>query len=685
VPLTLEGLLVQPVNSGSFNGSSGDASLPTGTQAGSTLLIVITSGSGLVNTVAGCTRDSPSSQGSNARIYCWRKTNTSAGETAWTITLGTSSLCRWSVFEVAAGLLADDTPLDVTNSNNQTAGTSSGTSASSGTSSPSSTYDGLVLCAWGTFNDVDATPITVSGHSKAVNLSVAMKTTQQLGEFSSSVDASQTLQLSPAKVAGGIVLVYSAQGAKRAADVALAVGFGWATTAGLTTGFAGNPLADSQAGTPGIVADTFLGGTHVLECSATSAAENLKWTATGALSQNNPTSPTVEVFRFDFYFPGSLPSADVEVAIFDIGATTADCVLRYRSASQKLGVQIGTGTEQLSAATVAADTAYGLDLLLDTSTGTHTAKWRLNQVDQTDATLAAASQAITGPQLGWTTAATATVRYGNLVVSKVKSHYPLGPFKVVTLKADPAGTLTVSGSTSNFNTFTANGTMAAWNATTARDAIDELPPTIGATADGLAQVAAASTEYVEIPLETYQAVSDEAIRGVRMLACGWAASGTTALIGFRSWDGTTEYTLFAAVDDPQFDNSTSTPAWVCQMVRADTGTRPVWTQTKLDALAFRVGFSGDATPDIGIHAIYAEVAVSLSLYATQQNDSIQSGGEFLITAQPGQTAGELLDVKQASHEAKGWTVTRTGSTMHAWKTYTEGSIGRKDRYFTIQE
>jgi hypothetical protein len=33
------------------------------------------------------------------------------------------------------------------------------------------------------------------------------------------------------------------------------------------------------------------------------------------------------------------------------------------------------------------------------------------------------------------------------------------------------------------------------------------------------------------------------------------------------------------------------------------------SQGLLDALEFRAGFSGDATPDIGIHAIYAELAV----------------------------------------------------------------------------
>src|SRR5213075_422943 len=35
----------------------------------------------------------------------------------------------------------------------------------------------------------------------------------------------------------------------------------------------------------------------------------------------------------------------------------------------------------------------------------------------------------------------------------------------------------------------------------------------------------------------------------------------------------------------------------------------VWTQAKLDAAAVRIGFSNDATPDMGVHAIYLEVAI----------------------------------------------------------------------------
>ena len=44
------------------------------------------------------------------------------------------------------------------------------------------------------------------------------------------------------------------------------------------------------------------------------------------------------------------------------------------------------------------------------------------------------------------------------------------------------------------------------------------------------------------------------------------------------------------------------------MIKAPAG-RFDWTQAKLDALVFRPGFCFDATPNVGIHAIYGEVCM----------------------------------------------------------------------------
>jgi len=72
----------------------------------------------------------------------------------------------------------------------------------------------------------------------------------------------------------------------------------------------------------------------------------------------------------------------------------------------------------------------------------------------------------------------------------------------------------------------------------------------------------------------------------------------------------------------------------------------------LDSLAFRVGYSSDAAPDIGIHAIYAEVAVQVaavgsiigeagSVEVTEARDAL-SGGMLGVTVNTPADQGTTL-------------------------------------------
>lgn len=77
----------------------------------------------------------------------------------------------------------------------------------------------------------------------------------------------------------------------------------------------------------------------------------------------------------------------------------------------------------------------------------------------------------------------------------------------------------------------------------------------------------------------------------------------------------------------------------------------------------------------------------MRLYLLQLNDGIASDERPLDTQYDQQTPAELLDRKQASHEASGWTVEeRTATTMHVWKLYDIPGyhLKRKDRYFEIR-
>lgn len=613
-------------NAGGFNGTSGNATLPAGTTAGTTLILVVGTASTSVspNPPTGFTPvngEGPTPAANRAFVF--RKSNVAAGETSWTVAITSAQLVTWSVMEVDGLDLTN--PKDVATATFQNG--SAVTSASTSTSPQSTAYDVFVVAyhlgnnttnttipTWsgqtGGFTEV--TDAGVAGASTASGLSVSVTTSQQLSTFACTATASVTVNT------GSGLVVYAAAGAKRQANVQIMAGFEWGTVAGLTTGTGaalGNQIFDSSAGTPAIVTSPRPGsGAYALELSASAAVEYVQWTGSASLG----TASNFFVARVCFCFPGSLPGADVQVLSIHgaSGTPTQSGTVFYRSASQKIGVRVTetatpvVGTEQLSATTVVADTWYAIDLAFDgSSTSLYAIDWQLDGVGQTRATVVPAigtAGAIAAMTLGWIASSTATIRYDDVVASRTLGHYPLGDFRIFPLKPDPAGTLTISGTAANFNTFSANGTMAAWNAATALAAIDDLPPTIGASADGIAQITAAATDYVNIPMETYDAVSGgSAARAVRMYACGWGAgSPAAATIGFRGYEGTTETVLMAAAD-PAFTNSTTTPGWVCKMFKPTGG----WTQAKLDALAFRVGFSGDATPDIGIHSIMAEVAV----------------------------------------------------------------------------
>src|SRR6266498_524769 len=380
----------------------------------------------------------------------------------------------------------------------------------------------------------------------------------------------------------------------------LATGFELGTTAGWATGNAGNKYVDAVTGSPTFVTGgDQRSGTYCLQMSGT-AATNIDWD-TNTLG----TSKTVLVGSFYVKFKTALPTVLTRLAQPENPAG-ADAQINFNPTGNVIEAICGGGTTR-TGPTVVADTWYRIEFRYDVSAATHTLDWKVDGADQTQASGTVSASTINFFTLGWGSAlgSSVTVQFDDVVLSTTSGDYPLGSHTVRALGVDTAAAFTVSGNTANFNTFTNNGTLAAWNATTARNNVDERPPEISLSADGWVQITTAATDYVEMPMETYTLQTGESVSGARMLVPGWATSTTAATIGFRSWNGTTETTLFATAD-PNFDNSTTAPAWVCKMLTlADIN-----TQTELDALAIRAGLSDDAAPDIGIHAVYVELAVA---------------------------------------------------------------------------
>jgi hypothetical protein len=627
VPLSADDIL--QVNSGNFNATSGNATL-SATTAGSGIILAVTTGGQVISTPpTGFTLVDSEVAGTRVKLYLYVKANASAGETSWSISIAIADDVVWTVMEVQN--LDVSVPADVAISSSA----SSGSTIPTGTTATSTTYDGIVVAMFA--HSEGATAPTISGHSgvteldaesrtatESISQSVGVSYTTQIGTFTASASTNQTV--SGTHLAAGIIAVFSAEGAKRAADLRQMWGMEWGTTAGLGTGNSANRVFETVNGSPAIVSTNPRTGSYCLELSASAAIENVQGEQIALPSL--PTAAQTPGLRVCFMFPSSLPGADVDICSM---STQGSTVLTYRSSSQKIGLRAhSTGTEQLSDATVVADQWIAVDMVLYDAGAEWRAEWQVTYdasagvtpvpVTQTTATFTTASVVGTvyTPILGWTASSTATIRYDDVACSIVRSHYPLGDHRIIGLKADPSGTLTISGTSGNFQIMSANGTLAAWNAATALTRISDVPPTIGASADGFVQSTTATGDYVNIPMETYPATGVASIRGVKAYVCGWAASATAATIGLRAHDGSTEHTLAAAAD-VNFDASTTAPAWLCRMVRASGG-RIDWTPTMLDALALRLGFSGDASPAIGTHAVLAEVAIQSAPVVTLFGD-----------------------------------------------------------------
>lgn len=394
-------------------------------------------------------------------------------------------------------------------------------------------------------------------------------------------------------------------------------GFEFGTDKGLGFG----PF-DGVTGTTGtdvqVIAGAAYEGSYGLRVALT--AKGPFWT-TATLG----TSKTSLVVSLRFRL-STLPSGDTDIISMDAASTTDRAGFFYQSSTGKIVAWIGAST-QASAAAISVNTWYTLEWHLDVSANPNVMSWKLDGTAGTQVSLGVAATTVSRLQLGNRGAGTGVADYDAVVVSVTGADYPLGVHSIKILTVDPAGTVT-SNSSTNFRAFTNNGTIdGSFNATNIRDAIDELPPTIGASADGAVQISNNATGYIEIPMTTYTLGGGETIAGARMVACGWAADTTASIIEFRSYNGTTETVLYAAAD-PGFDASTTAPTWVCRMhTLAD-----IDTQSELNALAYRMGFSTDAAPDVGIHAIYTEVAILSSGGATATPAAIAA-----VTALPAAT------------------------------------------------
>jgi len=336
------------------------------------------------------------------------------------------------------------------------------------------------------------------------------------------------------------------------------------------------------------------------------ATQNINW-GNLIFGAGSTKLVTVTYFRFPSALPTVLTRLFKSEPVLG-GAFGAE--IRFNPTGNVLEAQVVAGTIRTGPVIVVGQW-YRVETRFDVAGTTYTLDWAVDGVDQLQASATGQTASTAGfYTIGWGAAlgASSTVDFDDVGISITTGDYKIGPMFVTRLGVDTAGTLTInSGITTNWDTFAgATPTHTAWNATTARDAIDEVPPNAagGASQDGFSQIVLSTTDFVNIPMTSYQLGPGEKILGARMVCPVHADTNVAATIGFRYITTGVEQTLRAAAGWGQ-DNAAPW-VWVCSgLTLAD-----IDTQVELDALVMRVGYSGDATPKIGIQGMYVELAIA---------------------------------------------------------------------------
>jgi hypothetical protein len=484
------------------SGSTGTAttslatSLPGGTTAGNTVVIVFVcnQGSGGITPASGFTL----AKGTGASgITVWYKSEVAAGETSWTFTTAISSQYSWYAVEMSNVDPVD--PVDATAGNTTPSLTATGGTRSTATTALNAGLNTMVLsvfgvekgtafnASWDSYTNgsdevTDVDPAGATGYALAVARKFIEGST---GTFETTATVTHT--------SGGTVSTWAAIVAFRAADAPIVaplahlMGFEWGTHGGANV----NGVTGMFAGPLGPVG-TF--GTNYLiqAASARSSSYGLRVVQSGAAAYVRAGSTTARFGSFGFNV--RVVSATGTVVVAEVANSIGTVIyaqLLYDSSATKFGVRCSTtGTTQWQSGTTALSTWVWIDWRMKVNASAFTADWRIETAtdtytDQTQATFStAANTSFDTLHLGGNASQTATFDFDDVIVSRYYVAYPLGPHRVRLLTVDPAGTPSVSGTTTNFSVFTANTTLGAWNATNARNAVDEVPPTISAAADG---------------------------------------------------------------------------------------------------------------------------------------------------------------------------------------------------------
>lgn len=355
---------------------------------------------------------------------------------------------------------------------------------------------------------------------------------------------------------------------------------------------------DSTGGVPGIDTTTPRSGTRCLDLPATSGGLSY-------VGHNIAGLPAIGVASFAVMFVDSLPTADCQ--LFSFALTTGASTPNFRFVVADSTLRIRVTADGAPGFTVAPNTWYLVDVRIDVSGATRVAEATVNGVALGTSSAAVAATTITACRIGKntiTSVANGNIRFDDLVVSLTHADYPLLNHEVLKMSPNADGT----------HSFTANdfirGDAGAAILTSDTDVwtlVDDSPfVNIDAdTTDAVQQNVINAAGYVELALEAAPRVVDA--WGVQFHSQYDADAALASTVTLTENDGGTLRDVHTLAD---ISNVTETFLSEC-FTTAPTGGN--YTQTKLDALKLRWGFSTDVTDSPIIHALMLEVAYPLSM------------------------------------------------------------------------
>lgn len=373
----------------------------------------------------------------------------------------------------------------------------------------------------------------------------------------------------------------------------------------------GGGLATAMSGVPTIEVGSAKSGDRCLKLTSTGAgAVNFRRNTSGSSVQ-------IAVARAYFRIPtGGMPSATASIIGWQITTAAVTVGVTITSAGSIRGI-VGGGSS-ITGPDVVLDTWHMVELRANITGTTWTLDWAVDGVAQTQAvwTGQATNDALQYLRLGSASSTlNAVICFDDVIMSETSGDHPLGPGATKLLSPNSANADNVGVNVIEES----NGTDAS---SSSYQALNSVP--MGDATNYIRQAANGNTNYLEVAFPDLTEPHSSIIGAMALLA--YTSETTTANRGgcIVSKDNFSSFSVVwgqqSATADYS-DGSTSSVFWKSVIVAGAVD------DTTVNALAMRLGYSDDASPDpywidVGIEVAYVpsnDIDLDLVTYSSTIN------------------------------------------------------------------